>query len=99
RRERRHLIDMWAANRVPPDLAVEVLSRSTERRDRGRKMELLAKSEVPEDWIVDPALNTLEIYVLTNGRYELAEACGGDTRVQSPTLPALTFDSRRIFAE
>src|SRR5262249_34453728 len=97
--ERRHLIDMWAATRVPPDLAVEVLSRSTERRDRGRKMELLAKSGVPEYWIVDPAQNTLEIYVLTDSRYGLAEASNDNARVQSPTLLGLVFGSSRVFAE
>jgi Uma2 family endonuclease len=62
RAERRHLIDMMEATRVPPDLAVEVLSRSTERRDRGRKKDLLAKSGVPEYWIVDPIENVLEIH-------------------------------------
>src|SRR5207253_417697 len=70
RQERRHLLDMWQATRVPPDLAVEVLSRSTERRDRGRKMTLLAQSRVPEYWIVDPKQNTLEIYVLAADGYE-----------------------------
>src|SRR5262245_60248226 len=58
---RRHLLKDWEATRVPPDLAVEVLSRSTERRDRGRKMELLARFGVPEYWLVDPARNVLEI--------------------------------------
>ena len=45
--ERRHLLEDWDANRIPPDLAVEVLSRSTEARDRGRKMQLLARFQVP----------------------------------------------------
>src|SRR5262245_10742696 len=34
KRERRHLINMWKAIRIPPDLVVEVLSRKTEMRDR-----------------------------------------------------------------
>lgn len=99
RQERRHLIDMWQATRVPPDLAVEVLSRSTERRDRGRKMALLAQSRVPEYWIVDPKQNTLEIYVLTADGYRLVGTHDDDERVQSHTLPNLSFGSRRIFAE
>src|SRR6059058_5950342 len=41
------LLEDWDANRIPPDLAVEVLSRSTEARDRGRKMQLLARFQVP----------------------------------------------------
>ena len=63
RQERRHIIDMMAATRAAPDLAVEVLSRSTEARDRGRKMQLLARFGVPEYWIVDPVKNTFEIRV------------------------------------
>src|SRR5262245_59578570 len=63
RNERRHVVDMNEATRSSPDLAVEVLSRSTEARDRGRKMDLLARFQVPEYWIVDPVTNTLEIYV------------------------------------
>ena len=69
RKERRHLIDMMQATRAAPDLAVEVLSRSTEARDRGRKMALLARFGVPEYWIVDPVRNTIEVYALADGRY------------------------------
>ena len=97
--ERRHLIKMWQETRVPPDLAIEVLSRSTARRDRGRKMELLARFLVPEYWIVDPGENTLEIYALTAANYTLTRMYGAGERVQSPTLPGLSFDSDRVFAE
>jgi Uma2 family endonuclease len=97
--ERRQLIKMWEAARVPPDLAVEVLSRSTERRDRGRKMELLARSGVPEYWIVDPAENVLEVYRLQGNSYVLAAVCRETDRVDSPTLPGLSFDARRVFEE
>src|SRR5262245_54813622 len=71
RDDRRHLVHDWEVTRAVPDLVVEVLSRSTEARDRGRKMQLFARYGVPEYWIVDPADNTLEIYVLRNGAYEL----------------------------
>lgn len=40
--ERRHLIKMMQATRVPPDLAVEVLSRSTEARTRSRSTRSMA---------------------------------------------------------
>jgi Uma2 family endonuclease len=99
RAERRHLIRAWEATRVPPDLAVEVLSRSTERRDRGRKMELLARSGVPEYWIVDPMENVLEIYQLQGNSYVLTAVCRESDRVDSPTLPGLSFDARRVFEE
>ena len=47
RRERRHLVKDWEVTRAAPDLAVEVLSRSTEARDRGRKMQILSRYRVP----------------------------------------------------
>ena len=99
RKERRHLIDMMQATRVPPDLAVEVLSRSTEVRDRGRKMQLLARFGVPEYWIVDPVQNRLEIYALRGTDYDLIGVHDEQDDVRSPTLPGLSFAARRIFEE
>ncbi len=102
RKERRHLIDMMTAMYVPPDLAVEVLSRSTEARDRGRKMRLLARFGVPEYWIVDPVADTLEIYTNVGDGFVLAaafDASVSSRQVSSPTLPDLRFAAGRIFEE
>ena len=96
---RRHLIEMMASNGAVPDLTVEVLSRSTARRDRGRKMEMYARYGVPEYWIVDPVANTLEIYLLAAGAYDLAAKCDADAEVLSPTLRGLSFAAGRIFEE
>jgi Uma2 family endonuclease len=96
--DRRHLLDAWGPARVRPNLAVEVLSPSTEARDRGRKMNLLARFGLPEYWLVDPAKNTLEIYVLRTGAYERIVGAGEGDRVTSPTLPDLSFAAARLFA-
>ena len=58
-----------------PDLAVEVLSPSTSRNDRGRKKDAYEKSGVREYWIVDPANRAVEQYVLENGRFVLRNVC------------------------
>jgi Uma2 family endonuclease len=99
RRERRHLLNMMEATRVAPDVAVEVLSPSTEQRARGQKMDLLAQSGVPEYWIVDPVANLLEVYVLNDGGYQQSGVFAVHDRVVSPTFPELVFDAERIFAE
>ena len=99
RSERRHMVDMMAATRAAPDLVVEVLSRSTEARDRGRKMDLLARHGVPEYWIVDPVKNTLEIYALRGAAYERIGVYDERQDVVSPTLPGLSFSADRIFEE
>jgi Uma2 family endonuclease len=61
-------------------------------------MQVLARFGVPEYWIVDPAKNTLEIYVLGGGAYELIADAGEDETITSPTLPHLSFSTERVFA-
>jgi len=54
-----------------PSMIVEVLSKSTEKRDRGIKYDDYEKHGVKEYWIVDPQKQTVEQYLLENGKYEL----------------------------
>jgi len=56
----------------PPDFVVEVLSESTEHRDRGLKFEDYAAHGVQEYWIVDAETRTIEQYILEAGRFTLA---------------------------
>jgi Uma2 family endonuclease len=81
-----------------PDLAVEVLSRSTARRDRGRKMELLARFGLPEYWLVDPVRRSLEVYTRrADGARTLAGAFDPGAEFVSPTLKGLRFEPGRLF--
>jgi Uma2 family endonuclease len=48
----------------PPDLVVEVLSRSTASQDRGIKRERYAHFGVPEYWIIDPDRRRVDVYRL-----------------------------------
>lgn len=57
-----------------PDFVAEVLSKSSQKnidRDRVVKYEDYQNHQVPEYWIVDPELQTIEQYLLENGRYQL----------------------------
>ena len=56
-----------------PDLVVEVLSPSTGKNDRGRKMEVYSRCGVREYWIVSTAEKTVERYLLQDGRLTLHE--------------------------
>ena len=56
-----------------PDLVVEVLSLGTKKRDRGYKKDLYEKSGVREYWLVDPDTKTIEVYLLTDGKFHLDE--------------------------
>src|SRR5439155_1800643 len=55
-----------------PDLAVEVLSASTAQVDREGKSKQYARHGVPELWLIDPESQTVEMFRLEQGEYELA---------------------------
>ncbi|GHU74829.1 hypothetical protein FACS1894188_04330 [Clostridia bacterium] len=59
-----------------PDLIVEVLSRSTEKKDRGSKKSVYEKYGVKEYWLVDVVKRSIEIYILKDGKYELDNVYG-----------------------
>lgn len=54
-----------------PDLVIEVLSDSTEDKDRGIKFQDYEAHEVMEYWIIDAENQLLEQYILTSTGYEL----------------------------
>lgn len=83
--------------RRSPDLAVEVLSPSTESNDRGRKLRMFQRYGVPEYWIVDPNAEAIEIYRLVESAYELVATCPGSETMRSAVLPGLTLVPASIF--
>jgi Uma2 family endonuclease len=70
--------------RVPPLLVVEVLSRSTRRRDSGEKREIYAELGVPQYWLVDPERHTATVLRLAAGGYEEAVTAVGELVVDEP---------------
>lgn len=71
-------VSVWLAERAaeftddmlyypPPDLVVEVLSKSTEDRDRGVKYDDYCREGVSEYWIVDPRVRRVQQYRLDTG--------------------------------
>ncbi len=75
----------------PPALVIEVLSPSTTGIDRSTKRQLYAKYGVPYYWIVDPEARTIEVHVLSEGRYQLAARAFGSEAVSLPPFPDLAF--------
>ena len=54
-----------------PDMVVEVLSRSTRRKDLTIKKNTYEAQGVREYWIVDPWAKSIDVYLLRDGKYFL----------------------------
>jgi Uma2 family endonuclease len=70
--------------RVAPLLVVEVLSRSTRRRDRGEKREIYSELAVPHHWLVDPERHTATVLRLAADGYEEALSAVDELAVDEP---------------
>lgn len=87
---RAHLVKLDAPIRAIPDLVIEVLSPSTASTDRGKKLQLFARSGLPEYWLVDPALRSVEINVLRSGVFGLAGRHATGERITSSAAPGFS---------
>ena len=56
-----------------PDLVVEIISPGSARYDRLVKLNGYAALGVPEYWLIDPELQTIERFVLRDGLYAVAQ--------------------------
>jgi len=87
---------------VTPDLVVEVLSPSTKHVDRGAKRGLYERQGVTEYWLIDPALETVQVFRLEHGRFELAaelirQPGSAAAFLSTPLLPGLCILPGDIF--
>jgi Uma2 family endonuclease len=61
---------------IAPDWVCEVISLSTARVDKVRKMPIYARNGVAYAWLVDPVLKTLDAFRLEAGRWMLLGSHG-----------------------
>jgi Uma2 family endonuclease len=74
-----------------PDLVIEVLSTSTARHDRTRKLQWYRSYGVRECWLVDPVHGSIEV---TDFTLEGPPTCHVETEpVRSRVLPALVLSA------
>ena len=64
RRERMPRLPTTSFFELPPDWLCEVLSPSTARVDRAKKMRHYATARVQHVWLLDPLATTLEVFRL-----------------------------------
>jgi len=81
-----------------PDLAVEVLSPSTEHRDRGVKFTDYALHGVGEYWIVDTVTESVEAHRIQGEAYPPAER-QTEGMIESDVLPGFEMPVKAVFDE
>jgi Uma2 family endonuclease len=81
-----------------PDLAIEILSKSSAKYDLGTKRSVYARTGVEALWIIDPAKRTLSLYRLTENADTPAATYRAKQKFTSDMLPGLTIDLAAVFA-
>jgi len=79
-----------------PDLAVELISPSTGRRDKGVKKRLYEQFGVKEFWLGDPVTRELEVFTLQEGKYEPHCEAKKKGLITSVVLRGFEFDLKDI---
>ena len=80
-----------------PDLVIEVLSPSTERRDLILKRERYEMFDVSEYWLADTIGKTITVLRLRNGKFEHIGVFAEGMTIETPLLPGLVVDVSAVF--
>ena len=82
----------------PPEIVIEIISPSNIFSDRNTKKKKYLTFGVKEYWIVDPANQTLEIYLSNQTDPEVPYFyLAGEGNVTSTVIASLEFDLKTIF--
>jgi len=101
----------WRRERVPPgfmrgvfaelapDWVCEVLSPSTEARDRDEKMAIYHREGVGHAWLLSPALRTLEVYRRHDLGWLRVSAFTGSVEVRAEPFDAIVIELASLWEE
>ncbi len=98
----------WKAERLPdeqdhnwidviPDWVCEVISPSTAKIDRTKKMSLYGVYEVPYVWLIDPNTKTLEAFKLQEGKWMLLGSYADEEEVSIEPFSELKLKLSRLW--
>lgn len=99
RRERLPALPDAAYMTLPPDWVCEILSPSTERTDRLRKLTIYARERVAHAWLVNPSTRTLEIYRLEDAGWLLIGAHSEEETLRAEPFDVIALDLRVIWPD
>lgn len=81
----------------PPDLVIEILSPSTAHYDLKEKFRVYERSGVREYWIVEPEMNSVEIYSNEKEHFSLIAKAEGEGEVDSVLLKGFKLTLKEVF--
>lgn len=80
-----------------PDLVVEVASPGTASYDRNQKLNLYERAGIQEYWIVDVMAHTVEVLILSNGKYRARGVFQKKSQLPSQILAGFSMQVEQIF--
>jgi Uma2 family endonuclease len=92
RREHLPVVPNAAAMDLPSDWVCEILSPSTERMDRAKKLTIYAREVVGHVWLINPITRTLEALKRQGDGWLLVATQAGDAVVRVEPFEAIELD-------
>ena len=89
--------DNWIS--VSPDWVCEILSPSTARIDKVKKMPIYARHDVPFLWLIDPLSKTLDVFKLQSGNWLLLAAFADDGKVSAEPFQEVEIELQNLWLE
>lgn len=80
-----------------PDLVVEILSESTEERDRTFKFREYARGGALEYWLVSPEKKEMEVYTNSDKGFQLLKVFSNRETMSTPLFPDAEFRLHDVF--
>jgi Uma2 family endonuclease len=99
RREHMPSVPDAAAFEIAPDWVCEVLSPGTAARDRSRKLPIYAAEKVAHIWLVDPIVQTLEVFRLDATGWRLVGTWEGAAVVRAEPFEAIELELAALWAK
>jgi Uma2 family endonuclease len=84
---------------VVPDWVCEILSPSTARKDRIKKMPIYARYGVSYLWLVDPQARTLEAFALRDGRWTVIGLFQNQDAVRVAPFDEMTLELGALWVD
>ena len=99
RRDRMPEFPDTSAFTLAPDWVCKIVSPSTERLDRAKKMPAYARENVAYLWLLNPLARTLEVYRRAGAQWLLLATHEGTSRVRAEPFDAVELELGPLWGE